>query len=118
MSQIVVVGPCGSGKTTLVQGLEAHGYTARVVAQEHSIVTTLWRHQGLPTALILLDASLQVITARRGADFPAWLYNKQMERLMVARNNANLILATSDLTPGQVLHQVVEFLHHEQHQAE
>ena len=35
--QIVIVGPCASGKTTLVRGLWTRGYGgARVVAQGHS----------------------------------------------------------------------------------
>ena len=54
---IVIVGPCASGKTTLVRGLWARGYSgARVVAQEHSGVIDLWKRRGQPDVLIYLDA--------------------------------------------------------------
>ena len=109
MSQIVVVGPCGSGKTTLVRGLQAHGYVAR------GRTGTLDRHRALATSRTTgsadpLNATPTTITARRGAEFPGWLYDEQMERLMEARSHADLVLATNDLTPGEVLRRVVDFL--------
>jgi len=111
MSEIVVVGPCGSGKTTLVAALAAHGYAARAVAQEHSGVPELWRHGGDPLALILLEAEPRTITRRRHADFPVWLYHKQQQRLQSARRHATLLVQTDQASPEEVAARVVAFLH-------
>ena len=107
---IVVVGPCGSGKTTLVSALRERGYAARVVAQEHSVVTELWRHGGKPAALVLLEAEPLTITQRRGADFPEWLYREQQERLASARAEADLRIRTDEATAQEVASQVFTYL--------
>lgn len=107
---VIVVGPCGSGKTTLVAALQAAGFTARVVAQEHSRVPELWRHGGDPDALIYLDASPAVITRRRDNDFPAWLHAKQRRRLASAREHAALYIDTDDLSAAAVRQRVLDFL--------
>lgn len=108
--EIVVVGPCGAGKSTLVEALGALGFKVRAVAQEHSIVPDLWRHGGAPAALIMLHAGQSTIVRRRGADFPAWLYEKQMARLASARAHADLVVVTDELTPDEVAREVVSFL--------
>ena len=99
---VVIVGPCGSGKSTLVELLQIDGYTARVVAQEHSRVPELWRHGGEPDALIYLDASPSIITIRRHNEFPDWLYDKQVRRLSSARAHATLYLNTDTLSAADV----------------
>lgn len=100
--QVIIVGPCGSGKTTLVNRLQAHGYDARAVAQEHSAIHDLWKHGGLPAALIFLDASPAVISARRRNEFPVWLYDTQVARLADARHHATLYLHTDALAADEV----------------
>lgn len=112
--QVVVVGPCGSGKTTLVRWLQAQGYSARAVAQEHSVVHDLWRHGGQPEALIFLDASPAVISVRRRNEFPAWLYETQIERLADARQHTTLYLHTDRLAAAEVQRQVLGHLHERQ----
>jgi molybdopterin-guanine dinucleotide biosynthesis protein len=107
---VVVVGPCGSGKTTLVEQLRAAGYTAYAVAQEHSIIRDLWRHGGEPDALIYLDASPTTITRRRHNEFPAWLHEKQMRRLKTARERATLYLQTDQLDATEVRARVLAHL--------
>ncbi len=107
---VVVVGACGTGKSTLVEALQALGYDARVVAQEHSAIANLWAHGGLPDALIVLDASPAVISKRRHNDFPAWLYEQQRERLRSAEEHATLYLHTDTLVPDMVRQQVVAHL--------
>lgn len=107
---VVVVGPCGSGKSTLVARLQAEGYDAHVVAQEHSGVPDLWKHGSAPDALIFLDASPRTITVRRANDFPSWLYQKQLRRLDSARTHATLYLSTDRLSPGDVHQRVLDHL--------
>lgn len=107
---VVVVGPCGSGKSTLVARLRAQGYTARTVAQEHSHINELWKHGGVPDALIVLDASPATITRRRQNHFPQWLYSAQIERLRSARTHATLYLHTDRLSPGEIQRRVLEHL--------
>ena len=110
MMDVVVVGPCGAGKTTLVDALITRGYAARVVAQEHSIVRDLWRHGGHPAALVMLEAEPATIAARRHAEFPAWLYAKQFQRLAAARAHADLLIATDQVQAEEVTRQVIAFL--------
>jgi thymidylate kinase len=107
---VVVVGPCGSGKTTLVARLQTSGYAARAVAQEHSQIDELWKHGGMPDALIFLDASPAMITRRRQNEFPQWLYAAQTQRLRSAREHATLYLHTDRLSPGEVQRRVVDHL--------
>jgi ABC-type cobalamin/Fe3+-siderophores transport system ATPase subunit len=107
---VVVVGPCGSGKTTLVKQLQSRGYDARAVAQEHSAVHELWLHGGMPDALIFLDASPGVISLRRRNEFPRWLYKLQLERLLSARAHATLYLHTDQLSAAEVRQRVLVHL--------
>ncbi|HZY41871.1 MAG TPA: hypothetical protein VFF59_07705 [Anaerolineae bacterium] len=109
---IIIVGPCASGKTTLVRGLWAHGYsTARVVAQEHSGVIDLWKLRGQPDVLIYLDAQLDTIAARqRRTDWtPAYLAEQQ-RRLRGAWLACDLYLLTDELNPADVLERVSTYL--------
>lgn len=113
---IVVVGPCASGKTTLVNALRAAGYQATAVAQEHSAVAQLWRHGGEPAVLIYLDVGLAAIAARGRLGFPAWLLEEQRRRLAAAHTAADLYLQTDNLPIEEVRSRVIAFL--EQRRAE
>ncbi len=108
--EVVVAGPCGSGKSTLVERLTAAGINARAVAQEHSVIHELWKHGGTPLALVVLEATSPIITRRRGADFPEWLHHEQMERLKSARDHADLIVDTDERTAEDVEKVVMDFL--------
>lgn len=107
---IIVVGPCGSGKTTLVKALRVRGYRARVVAQEHSGIRELWRHAGEPRALVLLEAERSTIARRREDRFPAWLHEHQMARLASARAHADLVITTDHASAEEVVQTVLRFL--------
>lgn len=107
---IGVVGPCGSGKSTLIQGLEPHGYACRHIAQEHSYVPVMWQRIARPDILIFLDASFPVSTQRRRLNWQEGDYEEQCRRLAHARQHANLVIDTDPLTPTQVLQRVLDFL--------
>ncbi len=61
---VKVVGPCKSGKSTLVAGLRAAGYAARGCGQEHSEAPTMWQRIVPPDYLIFLDVTPQTQQAR------------------------------------------------------
>lgn len=105
-----VVGPCGSGKSTLIAGLEKYGYVCRHIAQEHSYVQTMWQKIANPEVLIYLSVSFPISTARRKLDWQQKDFNEQLRRLDHARQHANLFIDTDALTPEQVLQRVLNYL--------
>ncbi len=108
---VAVVGACGSGKSTLVRGLQAHGVNARQVVQEHSYVLDMWARITKPDLLIYLDASLATIRNRRNdPDLPGWLVEDEIRRLRHARTHCDLCIQTDSLTPSDVLEQALAFL--------
>ena len=107
---IGVVGPCGSGKSTLITGLTQYGFTCRHIAQEHSYVPAMWQIMTKPDILIYLNASFQTSTARRKLNWNEGDFAEQLHRLRHAREHASLLINTDDLTPDQVLTQVLNFL--------
>jgi thymidylate kinase len=107
---IGVVGSCGSGKSTLIAGLEKLGYRCRHIAQEHSYVQAMWQIISRPDILIYLDASFPVSTQRAKLDWQEKDHREQLRRLTHAHQHAHLVVNTDDLTPEQVLQQVLDFL--------
>jgi ABC-type sugar transport systems, ATPase components len=107
---IGVVGPCGSGKSTLIAGLEGQGYKCRHIAQEHSYVQAMWQIISKPDILVYLGASFPVSTARRRLNWQEKDHSEQLRRLEHAHQHANLIIETDALTPEEVLDTVLEFL--------
>ena len=109
---IGVVGPCGAGKTTLIEALDSLGYTTRHIAQEHSYVKDMWQRISNPDVLIFLQASFPVASQRKGKTFH-WSeadYNEQQRRLAHAREYANLLIDTDNLSIQEVLDQVLAFI--------
>ncbi|CAN5745008.1 hypothetical protein BH23CHL5_BH23CHL5_11400 [soil metagenome] len=89
--RVAVVGPCASGKSTLVANLRRNGVDAHSVAQEHSVIPDLWTHQN-PDLLVCLHADLETVKERRG---PAWrerVYLDQLERLRNAFAAASVVI--------------------------
>ena len=107
---IGVVGPCGSGKSTLIAGLERFGHRCRHIAQEHSYVQAMWQVISKPDILIYLQASFPVSTARRKLDWREKDYEEQSRRLSHARAHAHIIIDTDELTPEQILQIVLDLL--------
>jgi deoxyadenosine/deoxycytidine kinase len=105
-----VVGVCASGKSTLVEGLTARGYTVRHIAQEHSYVKDMWKRITNPDLLIFLDATFMTTLARRNMDWTEKEYSEQQRRLSHARANADFYIDTSQLSPDDVLEKVIFFI--------
>ncbi|MCO6451158.1 MAG: hypothetical protein J5I90_10270 [Caldilineales bacterium] len=111
MALIKIVGVCGSGKTTLARALQALGYDARQVSQEHSGVPDLWRRRLPPDVLIYLDASGETARTR----YPhlnlhdAYL-DVERKRLAHARAHADCLIHTDGLTAQTVLTQTLDCL--------
>ncbi len=108
--RIVIVGPCGAGKTTLAHNLEALGYEARDCAQEHSGVQSMWLRVARPDVLIFLDAEAPTIRVRLQVDWEDGYIEEQERRLADARRHADLFLATDALSIQEVLDEVVKYL--------
>jgi deoxyadenosine/deoxycytidine kinase len=107
---IGVVGPCSAGKTTLIRGLNAQGYSARHIAQEHSFVPDMWRRITNPDILIYLNVSYEISMQRRDLNMSNKEFEIQLERLSHSRKHADLYLNTDKLSPEEVLAQVRDFL--------
>lgn len=107
---IGVVGPCGSGKSTLVNLLLPLGYQVRHIAQEHSFAPSMWQRLSNPDVLIFLDASYPETLRRRRLDWSEEDYAEQHRRLAHARKHAHLYIFTDSLAPEDVLQAVLHFL--------
>lgn len=108
---IGIVGPCSSGKTTLVEGLSRHGINARHIAQEHSYVPYMWQHITKPDILIFLDVSFPVSQQRRPLNWKFTDFEEQQKRLAHARLHANLTINSDDFSIAEILTTVMNFLH-------
>ena len=109
--RIAVVGPCASGKSTLVKALREAGYEARHPAQEHSYVPDMWRRLVDPDVLIYLDLSHEAYRQRRPKDDagPEYL-EMQRARLAHAREHADLKIDTSEMSDTDVRIKLLGFL--------
>ncbi|MCL4530447.1 MAG: AAA family ATPase [Chloroflexi bacterium] len=107
---IGVVGPCGSGKSTLIEGLEKEGFKCRHIAQEHSYVPSMWQKITNPDLLVFLNASFETCTQRRRLNWNNADYQEQQNRLAHALQHADLIIQTDSLTIEEVQSRVLDFL--------
>ena len=100
-SQLVVVGPCASGKSTLVAALARVGISARSVAQEHSAVPTLFQRR--PRAgVVYLAATWPAVHRRRPLSTGRAQYQRELHILAAARAAADLVVHTDSRTPAEV----------------
>lgn len=70
----------------------------------------MWKRITNPDALIFLQASFPVCTARRRLNWNESDYAEQQRRLAHALEHANLVVDTDNLTPQEVAQRVLEFL--------
>jgi thymidylate kinase len=106
---IGIVGPCSAGKTTLSRRLEAHGYHARAIGQEHSYVPRMWQRLTNPDVLIFLDVSYAEAQRRRWLNWTPADLEEQHRRLTHARAHCHLYLPTDGLSPEDVCAKVIAF---------
>jgi guanylate kinase len=107
---IGIVGPCGSGKSTLMAGLEKHGYRCRHIAQEHSYVKHMWKTITNPDILIFLQCSFHNSTSRRKLNWVLTDFEEQQRRLSHAYEHANIIIDTEGLTAEEVFARALTFI--------
>jgi RNase adaptor protein for sRNA GlmZ degradation len=107
---VAVVGPCTSGKSTLVHALRDLGYQARMPAQEHSYIPDMWRRLARPDVLIYLDVSWDAARTRRQIAWGPERIADESKRLAHARIHADLYLDTDNLSVEEVRQRVLVFL--------
>lgn len=95
--EIMIVGVCAAGKTTLVEKLREKGYRVETVSQEHSSNPYLWKRQEA-FFLVVLDCDLETARKRRQRDIPPNRFMAQKEKLQKAREECDLLLSTDGLT--------------------
>lgn len=105
-----VVGPCGAGKSTLIAGLEKHGYRCRHIAQEHSFAKQMWKIISKPDILIFLECSFENSTKRRNLNWLPADHEEQLRRLSHAYEHADIIIDTNTLNQDGVLAQALTSL--------
>lgn len=107
--KIAVVGPCASGKSTLVSRLRENGYDAHAIAQEHSAVQDLWKSRD-PDLLVALDVSLEVVRERRSPNWLEAVYERQHKRLKSAYAAADLKIDTNVYNADEVYDITVDLI--------
>ncbi len=111
---VAVTGVCASGKTTLVYNLRQQNVEAYNVAQEHSLVKTLWKKKN-PDLLVTLDATLPIIKIRRIVPWGEERLIAQHERLADAREHADLFIQTDNFSKDEVTNQVLDYIRRHEH---
>ena len=107
---IGIVGPCKSGKSTLLSGLSKLGFNAKTIAQEHSFSPQMWKKLTNPDVLIYLDVDFENSIKRSDLNWPPADLEEQRKRLQHAYAGADLYIDTSDLTIPEVLDKAKSFL--------
>ncbi len=95
--EIMIVGVCAAGKTTLVEKLREMGFSVETVSQEHSSNPYLWKRQD-PSFLVVLDCELETAKERRKRDIPENRFLAQKNRLGKAREESDFFLKTDNLS--------------------
>ena len=99
---IGIVGPCASGKSTLIKLLTDQGYHCRHIAQEHSYVQNMWKRLTNPDILVYLDVTYQTTLNRKNLNWSQAEFQVQLDRLENARKCADIIVTTDSLTPAEL----------------
>jgi hypothetical protein len=70
----------------------------------------MWQRLSRPDVLVFLQVSFAEASRRRALNWNEAEYMEQIHRLRHAYQHADLVIDTNDLSPGQVLEQVVGFI--------
>jgi ABC-type glutathione transport system ATPase component len=107
---IGLVGPCGSGKTTIAAGLRKAGLNMKAICQEHSYVPAMWQRITRPDVLVFLDASHAETKRRKDIDWTMDEYQEQHRRLSHARIHADIYLYTDGSTHLETMRDLLMIL--------
>ncbi len=107
---IGVVGPCGSGKSTIAAGLRKAGLNIKPICQEHSYVPAMWQRITRPDVLVFLDASHTETIRRKQLNWSIEEYQEQHRRLLHARSHADVYIFTDGATPAETMQDVLKAL--------
>ena len=80
------------------------------IAQEHSYVADMWQRISKPDVLIYLDVSYANSMQRRPMNWKEADFIEQVHRLQHARQHASLYIDSNELSPGEVLQKVIDYL--------
>ncbi len=105
-----LVGPCAAGKSTIARLLNARGWRAKAIAQEHSFAPAMWQRLTAPRVLVFLDVSWAEARRRKNLRLSRADFAEQQRRLAHARAHADLVLFTDGLTPQQTAARIEAFL--------
>src|SRR5690349_16050778 len=110
--RVAFVGPCASGKSTVVDRLRDMGIDARMPAQEHSGVQDMWEKLLHPDLLIVLDAPNEVLRERREGvtDLSDEYLADERLKLAHAFANADATFDTSVTPPEDIVRDVLALL--------
>ncbi|MCK8825219.1 hypothetical protein [Fuchsiella alkaliacetigena] len=106
-ADILVVGICASGKSSVVDRLQELGYQAKSCAQEHSYVKSLWSKLE-PNFMVVLDCDYETIRERRDVQWGLNRIKMQKERLQHAIENCDLYLQTDELSIEETVQIIVD----------
>lgn len=111
--RIAFVGPCGSGKSTVVHQLRAMGIDARMPAQEHSGLASMWQKLLNPDMLFVLEAPNSILRERRpGIDLNDEYLAEQRRRMAHAYAHAHTTFDTGVLTAEEIVAAVLKIVGH------
>jgi len=108
--KIGLVGPCGAGKTTLSNLLNALGISCQAIAQEHSFIPDMWKKITNPEILVYLHASYDVTMNRKKFHWTEKEYDEQIHRLSHARSHADVLIQTDTISAQEVLARILDYI--------
>jgi hypothetical protein len=68
----------------------------------------MWKQIAKPDFLVYLDVTFEVSRQRTGSSWSRDIYQNQVQRLVHARQHADLYIATDQRTPEQVFNIVMD----------